>query len=55
MSFRGFVGEATYEFPAGERGTSNLELLQPMLTGELVHVGKHTAWGTGWYGVGGAA
>lgn len=37
----GFVGEATYE--------GNLAEFLPWLTmGELVHVGKHTAWGNGW-------
>lgn len=37
----GFVGEATYEgrFP---------EHLSWLVLGELVHVGKHTAWGNGW-------
>ena len=38
----GFVGKAVYE---GE-----LEEFLPWLSiGELVHVGKHTAWGNGWY------
>ncbi len=36
----GFVGEATYE---GELG----EFLPWLALGELVHVGKHTAWGNG--------
>jgi hypothetical protein len=45
----GFVGECTYEFPTNECGISNLELLKWLLTGELAHVGKHTAWGNGWY------
>jgi CRISPR/Cas system endoribonuclease Cas6 (RAMP superfamily) len=37
----GFVGEVTYE--------GNLNEFLPWLTlGELVHVGKHTAWGNGW-------
>jgi hypothetical protein len=36
----GFIGEATYE--------GNLNEFLPWLTlGELVHVGKHTAWGNG--------
>jgi hypothetical protein len=40
----GFVGEATYE---GE-----LKGFLPWLAvGELVHVGKHAAWGNGWIGV----
>ncbi len=50
----GFVGEATYEFPdgpPGESGISNLELLNWLLLGELLHVGKHTAWGNGHYEV----
>ncbi|MBI3669076.1 MAG: CRISPR system precrRNA processing endoribonuclease RAMP protein Cas6 [Acidobacteria bacterium] len=38
----GFVGEATYE---GELS----EFLPWLALGELVHVGKHTAWGNGWY------
>ncbi|MBI4444425.1 MAG: CRISPR system precrRNA processing endoribonuclease RAMP protein Cas6 [Acidobacteria bacterium] len=37
----GFVGEATYE---GEL----TEFLPWLTLGELVHVGKHTAWGNGW-------
>lgn len=37
----GFVGEATYE--------GKLSEFLPWLTlGELLHVGKHTAWGNGW-------
>jgi hypothetical protein len=47
----GFVGECTYEFPSLESGISNVELLQWLALGELVHVGKHTAWGNGWYQV----
>ena len=38
----GFIGEATYE---GEVG----EFLPWLALGELVHVGKHTAWGNGRY------
>ena len=38
----GFVGEATYE---GDL----MEFLPWLAFGELVHVGKHTAWGNGWY------
>ncbi len=37
----GFVGQATYE---GEL----TEFLPWLFLGELVHVGKHTAWGNGW-------
>lgn len=37
----GFVGEATYE---GELS----DFLPWLALGELVHVGKHTAWGNGW-------
>jgi hypothetical protein len=37
----GFVGEAIYE---GELAG----FLPWLLVGELVHVGKHTAWGNGW-------
>lgn len=38
----GFVGETTYE---GDL----MEFLPWLALGELVHVGKHTAWGNGWY------
>jgi CRISPR/Cas system endoribonuclease Cas6 (RAMP superfamily) len=41
----GFVGEATYE---GELS----EFLPWLALGELVHVGKHTAWGNGWIELG---
>lgn len=37
----GFIGEATYE---GEFA----EFLPWLASGELVHLGKHTAWGNGW-------
>jgi CRISPR/Cas system endoribonuclease Cas6 (RAMP superfamily) len=37
----GFVGEATYEGYL-------TELVPWLLLGELLHVGKHTAWGNGW-------
>jgi len=47
----GFVGESGYEFPNLESGTSNVELLYWVLVGELCHVGKHAAWGNGWYAV----
>jgi CRISPR/Cas system endoribonuclease Cas6 (RAMP superfamily) len=40
----GFVGEATYEGYL-------TELIPWLLLGELVHVGKHTAWGNGHYEV----
>jgi CRISPR-associated endoribonuclease Cas6 len=41
----GFVGQVTYE--------GNLNEFLPWLTlGELVHVGKHTAWGMGQYQIG---
>jgi CRISPR/Cas system endoribonuclease Cas6 (RAMP superfamily) len=38
----GFVGEATYEGYL-------TEFLPWLVLAELVHVGKHTAWGNGWY------
>lgn len=38
----GFVGGATYE-------GNLMEFLLWLLLGELVHVGKHAAWGNGWY------
>jgi len=41
----GFVGEATYE------GVPS-EFLPWLALGELVHVGKHTAWGNGWIEMG---
>ncbi len=37
----GFVGEATYEGDLGE-------FLPWLALGELLHIGKHTAWGNGW-------
>jgi len=48
----GFVGECTFEFPRLEpleSEISNAELLRWLLAGELLHVGRHTAWGNGWY------
>lgn len=40
----GFVGEADYEFPT----TDHYAQLWPLLRfGELIHVGKHAAWGNG--------
>lgn len=44
----GFVGEATYE---GELS----EFLPWVTLGEVLHVGKHTAWGNGWIRVGARA
>ncbi len=41
----GFVGKATYE---GELK----EFLPWLAIGELVHIGKHTAWGNGWIAAG---
>ncbi len=38
----GFVGEATHE---GDL----TEFLPWLMLGTLVHVGKHAAWGNGWY------
>ena len=38
----GFIGEATYEGYL-------TEFLPWLVLAELVHVGKHTAWGNGWY------
>jgi CRISPR/Cas system endoribonuclease Cas6 (RAMP superfamily) len=47
----GFTGECTYEFPASssEFLDANGELLQWLICGELLHVGRHTPWGNGWY------
>ncbi len=48
----GFVGECTYDL-----STINCELstvdcfLQWLVAGELLHAGKHAAWGNGWYDV----
>ena len=40
----------TSNFESGfESGISNLELLEWLICGELLHVGKHAAWGNGWY------
>jgi hypothetical protein len=40
----GFVGRATYEFPAPTTSAT----LAPLLTlGELLHIGKHAPWGNG--------
>ncbi len=52
----GFVGECTYEFPVSsfEFPISNLELLKWLICGEMIHAGRHTAWGNGWYDVRGA-
>jgi hypothetical protein len=47
----GFVGECTYEFPPDESEISNAEFMEWLALGELIHVGKHTAWGNGWYGI----
>ena len=38
----GFIGEATYEGDLAE-------FLPWLAFGELVHVGKHAAWGNGWF------
>jgi hypothetical protein len=46
----GFVGNCVYEFPS-ESAISNFELLKWLIAGELLHAGRHTAWGNGWYGV----
>ncbi|MGD0459638.1 MAG: CRISPR system precrRNA processing endoribonuclease RAMP protein Cas6 [Terriglobia bacterium] len=43
----GFVGSCTYEYPTDESGISNLDLFKWILAGELLHVGRHTAWGNG--------
>jgi len=47
----GFVGSCIYEFPNLESGISNLELLKWLICGELLHVGKHSAWGNGWFNI----
>ena len=41
----GFMGEATYQGYFSEH-------LSWLLLGELVHIGKHTAWGNGWIELG---
>jgi len=48
----GFTGSCTYEFPSLKSGISNVELLEWLACGELIHAGRHTAWGNGWYQVG---
>ncbi|MGD0128087.1 MAG: CRISPR system precrRNA processing endoribonuclease RAMP protein Cas6 [Terriglobia bacterium] len=45
----GFIGECTYELPPTESESCNLELLRWIICGELLHAGRHTAWGNGWY------
>jgi hypothetical protein len=45
----GFVGECTYELPPDDSEIRNAELLNWLALGELVHVGKHAAWGNGWF------
>jgi hypothetical protein len=40
----GFVGEATYE-------GNLMEFLPWLALGELLHLGKHAAWGNGWCGI----
>jgi len=49
----GFVGECTYDFSApdcqGVNAKSSSEFLLWLDLGELVHVGKHAAWGNGRY------
>jgi len=45
----GFIGECTFELPMDNSAISNLELLRWVSCGELIHVGRHTAWGNGGY------
>jgi hypothetical protein len=45
----GFTGPCTYEFPILESGILNVELLQWLICGEILHAGRHTSWGNGWY------
>jgi CRISPR/Cas system endoribonuclease Cas6 (RAMP superfamily) len=47
----GFVGECTFELPERDSEICNLELLEWLICGELLHAGKHAAWGNGWYEV----
>jgi hypothetical protein len=47
----GFIGSCTYEFHKPESEVSNLELLKWLVCGELIHAGRHTAWGNGWFQV----
>jgi hypothetical protein len=49
----GFVGSCTYEFPVSsfEFPVSNRQLLKWLICGELLHVGKHAAWGNGWFNI----
>ena len=45
----GFVGESTYEFPMDESGISNPDMMRILVAGEMIHAGRHTAWGNGRY------
>ena len=49
----GFTGESTYELPRLEFEISNLELLSWIIAGEVLHAGRHTAWGNGRFRVSG--
>ena len=48
----GFVGKCIYKFPPDESAISNIEFLEWLALGELLHVGKHTAWGNGRFELG---
>ncbi len=46
----GFVGECTYEFPVSTSLKFQISnCWNGWSCGELLHVGKHAAWGNGWY------
>ena len=50
MNLGGFVGQATYEGGASTGLSTGMDSFLPLLVlGELVHVGKGTVFGNGWY------
>jgi hypothetical protein len=51
----GFVGECVFDLSTVDCQLSTVDaLLRWLICGEFLHVGRHTAWGNGWYEVHGA-